>query len=154
MKIRENCIVSIKYTIKDNDGNLLDETGENPLMYLHGAKNLISGLERELAGKSVGDIIKVFIPQQEAYGEIRQDLIQVVSKEMFKGVKNIEPGMQFESRGADNQTTLVKIEKVNGDEVTINRNHPLAGINLNFEIEVVDIREATAEEIEHGHPHE
>lgn len=153
MKISENCVVSINYTLEDDNGNLLDKSEEQPLAYIHGTGSLISGLEKELEGKTSGDNIKVVVEPKDAYGEYRPQLIQTVSKEMFQGVEKVEPGMQFEARGADNETMVVRVDEVEGNNVTINGNHPLAGVALNFDVEVVDVREASDEELEHGHVH-
>lgn len=153
MNISEKCIVSIDYTLTDNEGNLLDKSEDGPLSYLHGRGNLIPGLEKELEGKTAGDKLNVTIAPEDAYGEFQPQLIQEVSKDMFQGVEKVEPGMQFEARGADDQTMIVRIDKVEGEKVTINGNHPLAGVTLTFDVNVVDVREATEEELEHGHAH-
>ena len=154
MNISDKSIVSINYTLKDDEGNLLDKSESEPLSYMHGVGNLIPGLEKELDGKTAGDKINVSIPPEDAYGEFQSSLVQEVSKEMFQGVEKVEPGMQFEARGADDNTMLVRIDRVEGDKVTINGNHPLAGMTLNFDVDVVEVREATEEELEHGHSHE
>ena len=153
MNIEENKVVSINYVLKDQEGNLLDKSENEPIAYIHGTGSLISGLEKELEGKSSGDNIKVTIDPEDAYGEVQPQLIQDVSIEMFEGVEKVEPGMEFEARGADNASMPVRIDKVEGDVVTINGNHPLAGMTLNFDVDVVDVREATPEELDHGHVH-
>ena len=153
MNIKEKCVVAINYTLTDNEGNLLDKSDDGPMAYIHGIGTVIPGLERELEGKAAGDNIKTSIEPEDAYGEVQPQLIQQVSKDMFQGVEKVEPGMQFEARGADDATMMVQIDKVEGDMVTINGNHPLAGMTLNFDVDVVDVREATAEELEHGHVH-
>ena len=153
MNIKENCVVSIKYKLEDNSGNLLDKTDDEPLAYLHGQGALIPVLEAELEGKAAGDNIKITVNPEDAYGEFHPQLVQTVSKEMFQGVEKLEPGMEFEAKGADDKSMLVRIDSIEGEDVTINGNHPLAGITLNFDVDVVDVREATKEEIEHGHAH-
>ena len=153
MNISEKCVVAINYTLKDDDGNLLDKSGDEPLSYLHGAGSLIPGLEKELDGRTAGENIRVSVAPEDAYGEFHPQLVQVVSKEIFQDVDELQPGMEFEATGENNQTMMVRIDKVDGDQITINGNHPLAGMTLEFDVDVVSVREATAEELEHGHSH-
>ena len=124
-----------------------------PLVYLHGAGNLIPGLEKELVGRSAGASFQVKVEPEEAYGAKHEDLVQVVPREAFQGVENIEPGMGFEAQGSDGQSRHIVVTEVNGDEITVDGNHPLAGMELNFDVQIVDVREANAEEIAHGHAH-
>jgi len=152
MQITDKTAVSIHYTLTNDVGEQLDSSrGEEPLVYLHGAGNIISGLEAALTGKSVGDKFDVSIPPAEAYGELVPDMVQVVSRKMFEGM-DVEVGMQFHadvSHGAG----IITVTDINGDDVTIDGNHPLAGETLNFAVEVVDVRPATADELAHGHIH-
>ncbi|MDD2759977.1 MAG: peptidylprolyl isomerase [Methylomonas sp.] len=152
MQITDKTAVSFHYTLSNAGGEQLDSSrGEEPLMYLHGAGNIITGLEAALAGKSAGDKFNVSIPPAEAYGELVPDMVQVVSKKMFEGM-DVEVGMQFHadvSYGAG----IITVTEIDGDDVTINGNHPLAGETLIFDVEVVDVRPATAEELAHGHVH-
>lgn len=152
--IGKNCVVSIHYKLTDDAGNLLD-TSQNsePLHYLHGANNLIPGLENELTGKSVGAAFKVSVPPGEGYGIYREELVQVVPRDLFKGVDDIKPGMQFETEGP-NGTELIIVTHVSSEDVTVDGNHPLAGKTLHFDVTVEAIREATEEERDHGHPHD
>jgi len=152
--IANNCVVSIHYTLKDDNGELLDTSRDSqPLTYLHGAGNLIPGLESELAGKTAGASFNVSIPPDQAYGVYREELVQIVPLDMFKGVDEVKPGMQFETQGP-NGDELVIITAVSGEEVTVDANHPLAGKTLHFEVNIEQVRDATLEEVEHGHAHD
>ena len=153
MKNTENPVVSIHYTLTNKAGEKLDSSIDaEPLSYLHGAGNIIPGLEKALSDSSVGDKLTVTIEAADAYGERNEEQIQTVSKEMFQGIDNITVGMQFQADSSSGPA-IVTIAKVEGDNITIDGNHPLAGEQLTFEVEVVDIRPATETEIEHGHIH-
>ena len=153
MKISDKCIVSMNYKLTDTKGALLDQSADAPLTYLHGTGSLIPGLEKELEGKSAGDKVEVSVPPAEAYGEIAPQLIQKLPLNIFNGVEKVEIGMEFEASGAEGQVMVVRVEDVQGDEVTVNGNHPLAGKTLNFDVDIVEVREASEEELEHGHAH-
>ena len=154
LMIGDKMVVSMHYTLTDNDGKVLDSSeGAEPLDYLHGAGNIIPGLETALIGKVADDALKVTVEPKEGYGELIPELIQKVNKSAFEGVDNLEPGMAFEAQGPDGQVQRVVISAVEGDEVTVNGNHPLAGVTLNFDVKIVGVRDATEEEIEHGHVH-
>lgn len=154
LMIGDKMVVSMHYTLTDNDGKVLDSSeGAEPLSYLHGAGNIIPGLETALIGKVADDELKVTVEPKEGYGELIPELIQKVNKSAFEGVDNLEPGMAFEAQGPDGQVQRVVISAVEGDEVTVNGNHPLAGVTLNFDVKIVGVRDATEEEITHGHVH-
>ena len=154
LSIGDNLAVSMHYKLTDNDGNVLDSSeGAEPLDYLHGAGNLIPGLEKALAGKVEGDSVQVKVEPAEAYGEIMPELIEIVQKTAFQGVDSIEAGMAFEAKGPDGAMQHVVVKKVEGDEVTVDANHPLAGVVLNFDVTIISVREATEEEVAHGHTH-
>lgn len=153
MKNTENPVVSIHYTLTNKAGEELDSSaGGEPLSYLHGAGNIIPGLESALSETSTGDKLKVTIEPEDAYGLRSDEQTQTVGKEMFEGIDNIEVGMQFQ---ADSSTgpAIVTVTEVNEDTVTIDGNHPLAGEQLTFDVEVVEIRSATETEMEAGHIH-
>lgn len=152
MKIEQNKVVQIEYTLKDHQGEVMDASEGEPLAYLHGHHNLISGLENALEGKAVGDKFTVTVPAAEAYGEIDPSLIQQVPGDLFEGVETLEVGMRFEAH-AEHGVESVVIAAIEGDLVTVNANHPLAGHDLTFDVEVIGIRDAAEEEIEHGHAH-
>jgi len=152
--IGKNAVVSINYTLTNDAGEVMDTSeGREPLTYLHGSNNLIPGLEKEMEGKSPGQDFKVTIPPAEAYGESNPELVQTLSKEMFKGVDNVEPGMGFTAQGPQGEQNIV-VTAVDGDQVTVDANHPMAGKTLHFAVEIVDVRDASEEEIEHGHVHD
>jgi FKBP-type peptidyl-prolyl cis-trans isomerase SlyD len=152
--IGNNLVVSMHYTLTDNDGNVLDSSeGSEPLAYLHGVGNIIPGLEKALTGKVKGDSLEVSVAPEEAYGESRPELVQVVDRAAFQGVEKVEAGMMFETQSPDGGVQRIMVKGVDGDAVTIDGNHPLAGVPLNFAVEIVEVREATEEEIAHGHSH-
>ncbi|MDO9161580.1 MAG: peptidylprolyl isomerase [Methylococcaceae bacterium] len=153
MQVADNLAVSIHYTLTNDEGEVIDTSeGDEALAYLHGYGNIISGLESALTGKSVGDKFKVRIDAEDAYGEIEDDRVQIVSIEMFEGVDELEVGMQFHA-DVTSGPGVITIINIDGDDITIDGNHPLAGVPLTFDVEVVDIRPATDEEISHGHIH-
>ena len=154
MTIKENSAVSFHYTLTDDDGQQLDSSaGKEPLAYLHGAGNIIPGLESALEGKSVGDAMVVDVIAAEGYGEIQKELIQEVPRASFQGVDEIEVGMQFEAQTGEGGTVPVTVVAVTDEIVTVDGNHPLAGKNLHFDVTIEDVRDASAEELEHGHVH-
>jgi FKBP-type peptidyl-prolyl cis-trans isomerase SlyD len=153
MQIADKTVVSIHYTLTNADGETLDSSvGQDPLVYLHGSNNIIAGLEAALLGKSAGDSLQVSVEPGDGYGELRDELVQEVDRSAFQGVDEIDVGMQFmaQTPWGEQPVTVVKVE---GDNITLDGNHPLAGQVLNFDVEVVEIREASAEELDHGHVH-
>jgi FKBP-type peptidyl-prolyl cis-trans isomerase SlyD len=153
MQITNNTAVSIHYTLTNDEGEELDSTsGGEPMVYLHGSGNIITGLEKALHNKSTGEKLNVRIEAADAYGKFSDDLIQVVSREMFDGIEAVEVGMQFQT-SANSGSGVITVLQVDGDDITIDGNHPLAGEALNFEVEIVNVRLATKEEISHGHIH-
>jgi FKBP-type peptidyl-prolyl cis-trans isomerase SlyD len=154
MKIEQHQVVSIDYELKNDDGEILDSSaGQEPLTYLHGTGGLIPGLEQALEGKSANDELQVTIAPAEAYGEFDDSLVQKVNKSAFDGVDNIEPGMQFQAEGNHGEVQSITVIEVEGDEVTIDANHPLAGETLHFSVQIREVRAATGEEKDHGHAH-
>lgn len=154
MQVAKNAVVAIDYTLTDGDGQVLDTSeGRGPLAYLHGAGNIIPGLEKALEGKDEGEKVNVSVPPEEGYGQRDESLIQAVPKKMFAETAEPEPGMQFQAQGPDGARVLT-ILKVEDEQVTVDANHPLAGQELNFDVAVVNVREASEEELEHGHVHE
>lgn len=147
MVITTDRMVAIDYTLKDKDGKILDSSKDGgALEYLHGHGNLISGLEKELEGKSEGDSFSAVIPPEEAYGEYNNELVIVVPKNQFDTDVEIEPGMQFQANTAGGGQ-IVTVTNVTESEVTVDANHPLAGQTLYFEVKVASVREATPEEL-------
>lgn len=153
MQIAEKQVVSIHYTLKDSEGNILDSSnGQEPLPFLCGANNIVPGLENALLGKSVGDKLDVVVQPEEGYGEVRADLVQKVDRANFQGIDDIQVGMQFMAEAPWGQQP-VTVTKVEDDGVTLDGNHPLAGQVLAFSVEVTEIRVATEDEMQHGHVH-
>jgi len=153
MQVADNMAVSIHYTLTNDDGEVLDSSiGDEALVYLHGGGNIISGLEKALYGKVAGDKFNVRIAPEDAYGELMEEMIQVISRDMFEGIDNIEVGMQFHA-DVSSGSGVVTVVNIEDDEITIDGNHPLAGLALTFDVEVIDVRAATEEEAAHGHIH-
>jgi FKBP-type peptidyl-prolyl cis-trans isomerase SlyD len=153
MNIEDKRVVTLAYTLKDNDDNLIDQSDDGSFCYLHGASNIIPGLESALTGKVSGDEFSISISPEEAYGVREDEKIQTVPREMFPPDQDIEPGMQFHAQSPDGVPLVVTIAKVEEESIVVDGNHPLAGVQLNFEVRVMDVREATSEEIDHGHVH-
>ena len=153
MEISSDRVVTIHYTLKDDSGTVLDSSaGGEPLAYIQGHGNLVSGLEKALEGKEHGSSLAVVVAPAEGYGERDEALIQRVPKRTLQGSGDVKKGMQFQAR-TDDGMRLFTVTAVIGDMVTLDGNHPLADQTLHFDIEVVGVREATAEELEHGHVH-
>jgi FKBP-type peptidyl-prolyl cis-trans isomerase SlyD len=152
MQINQDSVVQIHYTLRDADGDVLDRSDGEPLAYLHGRGNLIPGLEKALEGKTQGDKLRVSVPPEEAYGQRDDSLVQAVPKTAFQGLGDVKPGMRFQAETQYGPRVIV-VTQVGDETVTVDGNHPLAGQTLDFEVEVAEVREASAEELEHGHAH-
>jgi FKBP-type peptidyl-prolyl cis-trans isomerase SlyD len=153
MSITRDQVVSIHYTLRDDAGEVIDRSAEGePLAYLHGRGQLIPGLERELTGRSAGDRLQVKIAPAEGYGEYDRELVQQVPRRALKGIGDVRVGMQLQAQTPEGPRA-VTITQLSGDMVTLDGNHPLAGKNLNFDVEVAAVRAATDEELTHGHVH-
>jgi FKBP-type peptidyl-prolyl cis-trans isomerase SlyD len=153
MPISRDSVVTIHYTLKDDEGGLIDSSGSGePLAYLHGHGNIVPGLERELTGKNAGDKVSVRVSPAEGYGEHDQRLIQSVPRRALRGIKDLQPGMHLHAQTQEGPRT-VTVTRIAGDMVTLDGNHPLAGKHLNFEVQIEEVRPATAEELAHGHVH-
>jgi FKBP-type peptidyl-prolyl cis-trans isomerase SlyD len=153
MSIEINHVVSIHYTLKGDGGEVIDSSaGGEPLAYLHGHGNLVPGLERELTGKNAGDRLQVKISPADGYGEYDPQLVQRVPRRTLKGVGNVRVGMRLHAQ-TDHGPKPVTVTQISGDMVTLDGNHPLAGKNLNFDVEIAAVRAATEEELSHGHVH-
>lgn len=154
MQIADKKVVAIDYTLRDDEGTVLDSSeGAQPLAYLHGAANIIPGLENALLGKQANDELDVSVEPEDAYGEYSLELVATLNRSMFQGVDELAPGMQFHASAPDGGMQVVTVRDVDGDDVTVDGNHPLAGQRLHFKVKVISVREATAEELEHGHAH-
>ena len=152
MQIAQNTVVSIDYTLTNDEGDVLDtSSGAEPLTYIQGQGQIIPGLESALVGRSIGDSFRIRIPPNDAYGEHDPELVQQARREQFSG-EAPEVGMQVDASGPDGHETLTVVA-VEGDVVTLDGNHPLAGVTLTFEVTVVGVRAATSQELAHGHAH-
>lgn len=153
MQIADRCVASFHYTLTNDQGEVLDRSeADQPLHYLHGHGNLIPGLERALLGKQAGDRLNVTVAPADAYGERRPELVQRVPRAAFQGIDVIEPGMSFSAQSNQGPMRVV-VTAVEADSITVDGNHPLAGETLHFAVEIVTVRAATDEELDHGHVH-
>lgn len=153
MRVAKHTVVSIDYTLTSDDGEVIDTSdGAEPLAYLHGAGGIIPGLEKELDGKEVGDELKVAVSAEDGYGVRNEALQQEVPREQFAGIDDLELGMQFQV-DSESGPMVITVVDIADDSVMVDGNHPLAGVNLNFDVTVKEVREATQEEIDHGHAH-
>ena len=152
MNIANNTVASIHFTVCSSDGTQIDSSrnGE-PMIFLQGSHVLIQGLEEELEGKTIGDKFVIDVTPSLAYGERHEELVQAVPKSMYENME-INPGMTFRATTDDGEQSVMIID-VNDEDVIVDGNHPLSGLTLNFDVEVLAVREATDEEIAHGHPH-
>jgi FKBP-type peptidyl-prolyl cis-trans isomerase SlyD len=153
VKIENNTIVTVDYILRnDQQEEIYSSENEESIVYLHGGDELLDGLERALDDKSVGDQFSVTLQPDEAYGDEQPELIQTMHMDEFNGVEMRE-GMELQGKDPEGNYQLLRVQKVDGDQVTVNMNHPLAGMVLKFEVEVKGIRPATEEELAHGHAH-
>ena len=153
MQIAKNKVIFIDYTLTDAQGTELDSShGREPFAYIHGIGNIIPGLESALEGKSKGDQVNAVIPPENAYGTRDETLVQQLPRSQFDTDQDIQVGMQFQAM-SEAGPRVVTVVTVDADNVTVDANHPLAGVTLHFDVTVKDIREATGEELDHGHAH-
>jgi len=153
MQISANKVVSIDYTLTDDNGAVIDSSeGRGPLAYLQGHGNIIPGLESALEGKTTGDALQVSVAPAEGYGERDDSLTQEVPRQMFENADEIQVGMQFQT-GSEQGMHIVTVTAIDDEDVTVGAHHPLAGQTLNFDVKVVEVRDASEEELSHGHVH-
>jgi FKBP-type peptidyl-prolyl cis-trans isomerase SlyD len=153
-KAKDGKVVTFHYTLTNDAGEKLDSSsGGEPMSYLHGADNIVPGLERAMDGRGVGDAFKVTVKPADGYGERSGKGVQGVPRSLFEGVPRLEPGMSFAAEGPGGETIEVWVVEVEGDTVFVDTEHPLAGETLHFDVKLTGIRDATEEELEHGHPH-
>ena len=155
MQIAQHTVATLSYTLKNAQGEVLDQAdASHPFVYLHGANNIIPGLENALSGKQANDSLDVVIPPEQAYGVRDDRLTQQVPRSMFAGVDDSQlvPGARFHAQTNAGTETII-ISAVEGDNVTIDANHPLAGETLHFSVTVLEVRPATRDEVSHGHAH-
>ena len=154
MRISEQKVVTMNYEVADDQGQLIDRSEEGgPLAYIHGNGQLIPGLETALEGRGKGDKIAVDVPPEQGYGERDEEGVQIVARNQFDDSVEIEVGMQFEAQDDDDEHQIVTVAAVDGENITLDTNHPLAGKNLRFKVEILDVRDASTEELSHGHVH-
>ena len=146
-------VVTIHYTLTVDGAEVDSSRGQDPLPYLHGAQNIVPGLEKQLDGKSVGDQVEAKVSPAEGYGERQDEAVQIVERGQFPDDFAPEVGMQIMAQTNDDQEVPCWITGLEGDDVTVDFNHPLAGKTLEFAVEIVGVREATKTEEEHGHVH-
>jgi len=166
MQIIKNAVALIRYTLKDDEGNVIDTSeelkddegnviseGHDPLAYLHGGGAIIPGLESALEGKTAGESIEVRVEPADGYGEKREEMIQTVPRDMMPKDVELEVGMQLQGQTTEGHAQPFVIVGLTNTDVTLDGNHPLAGVALNFAVEVVEVRKASEEELSHGHVH-
>lgn len=152
--VKKNKVVSIVYRLTNEKGEELDKAGkDDPFTYLHGASQIVPGLEKALETLAPGQKKVVTVPPTEGYGEVEPSLKMKLDKKEFPTDMPLEPGIQFQASVGEDEGLVFTVEKVDGDTVHVDGNHPLAGMTLHFDVEVVEVREATAEELSHGHVH-
>jgi FKBP-type peptidyl-prolyl cis-trans isomerase SlyD len=155
MKVQKDAVVTIDYTLKNDEGEVLDSSKENgALSYLHGHQGIVEGLEDALEGKSAGEKVEATLDPDKAYGERDERLLFEVGRDRMPDEVDLEVGMQFLAQGQDGSQRPVTVAAIGDDKVTLDGNHPLAGERLHFDVTINEIREATDEEIDHGHVHD
>jgi len=154
MDIQNDKVVLMHYTLTDENGNILDTyDGHDPLAYIQGHQNIIPGLEKEMVGKKIGDKFKAVIQPEDGYGKFNPALVHELDRSVFQGIDTIEVGMQFQAN-LENGPIIMSVTNIEGDKITIDGNHALSDKVLTFDVEVVEIKDASAEELAHGHVHE
>ncbi|MBE7439542.1 MAG: peptidylprolyl isomerase [Spirochaetales bacterium] len=154
MKIEKGKVASIEYTLRDDSNVVLDSSeGRSPLVYLHGYRNLIAGMEKALESRVAGDAFSIRLEPEDGYGAYDDELKQTLPRSAFDGVDSIENGMQFQMQSEDGRRAVVRVVETDTETVTVDGNHPLAGQVLNFSVTVVSVRNASLEELAHGHVH-
>lgn len=152
MQIADNHVVTLHYTVKTTEGDVIDSSREaEPLAFIQGSHYMIKGLEDALYGKEKGNSFDLTVEPEEAYGMRHDELVQDVPAEAFDGM-DVEVGMSFRATTDDGEQSVIVIDKTD-TTVTVDGNHPLSGLALNFDVEIVDVRAATEDEIAHGHVH-
>jgi FKBP-type peptidyl-prolyl cis-trans isomerase SlyD len=153
MKIAENKVIIMHYAVSDSEDTLIDSSYDHkPLAVIHGTGYLIQGLEDALIGHQAGDKFEVEVAPEQAYGERFDDYVQTVPKAMFESIEDLAVGSQLRATTDDGEQTVIVID-VQDDEITVDGNHPLAGIALKFDVDILEVRDATEDELTHGHVH-
>ncbi|TYK65085.1 FKBP-type peptidyl-prolyl cis-trans isomerase [Colwellia echini] len=153
MKVAKNNVVVMHYAVSDSEGTLIDSSYEDkPMAIIQGTGYLIPGLDDALVDRAVGDKFEVAVACADAYGERHDDYVQTVPREVLAGVEDLSLGTQLRATTDDGEQTVIVID-VQDDVITVDGNHPLSGLDLNFDVEILEVREATEEELSHGHVH-
>ena len=153
MKINKNSVVVMHYAVSDSEGTLIDSSYDHkPMAIIQGTGYLIPGLDEALIDHQIGDKFEVAVACKEAYGERHDEYVQTVAKELLQGVEELAVGTQLRATTDDGEQTVIVIDMTD-DEVTVDGNHPLSGLDLSFDVEILEVREATKEELDHGHIH-
>ena len=153
MQVTKHKVATINYVLKDDEGNTIDQSADGNFAYIHGTNSIIPGLEDAMEGKKAGDKLDVSIAPENAYGERSLENIQKVSRTMFPPDMELKTGMQFQAKSSEGHPVILTITSIEDEQVVIDANHPLAGKQLNFSVEVIAVRDATETEIQHGHVH-
>jgi FKBP-type peptidyl-prolyl cis-trans isomerase SlyD len=154
MSIKKDAVVEMHYTLKNDAGEVVDSSkGQDPMPFIQGRGNIIPGLEKALEGMKVGDTCDVSVKPEDGYGVHHAEGIQEIPKEALQGIENLEIGMELQSQDEQGNSFIVRVEEIKDDVVIINANHPLSGQTLHFNVSIESVREATADELEHGHVH-
>lgn len=154
MTVKKDKVVDMHYTLKNDAGEVIESSqGKDPMSFLQGHGNVMPGLEKALEGMKVGESCDVSIDPEDAYGEHREEGVQEVPMKALQGIENLAVGMVLQSQDEQGNQFTVRVEKINEETVTVNANHPLAGETLHFTVSIENIRDASDEELEHGHVH-
>ena len=153
MKIAQHNVVVMHYAVSDSEGNLIDSSyDDKPMAIIQGTSYLIPGLDEALLDHQAGDKFEVDVPCEKAYGERNENFVQTVPKELLAGVEDLALGTQLRATTDDGEQTVIVID-VQDEEITVDGNHPLSGLDLSFDVEIIEVREATEDELKHGHVH-
>ena len=154
MTVKKDKVVEMHYTLKNDAGEVIDSSkDQDPMPFLHGHGNIIPGLEKALEGMKVGESCDVSIEPKEAYGEYRDDIIREIPMDALQGIDDLQVGMQLQSQDENGNPFIVSVKEIKDNSVVVDGNHPLAGETLHFSVSIENVRNASPEEIDHGHVH-
>lgn len=153
MHITANTVVTFNYILTDDQGEIIDQEQGGDFSYLHGARNIVPGLERALEGKQAGDHVDAVVEPIDGYGEHKSWMVERVGRDMFDAGEDIAVGMQFHAENQEGSRIVITVVDIDDEHIMIDANHPLAGVRLNFAVDILEVRTATAEEVDHGHSH-